>query len=86
MSIEERCPSCGTPPHLPHLRNCKIMRRPGMPLHNQPTVRMMDLAFQLQRELEYAEVVDPGTLTFADCQKLIDRLLTEKREREDLEP
>ncbi|MDT8901854.1 hypothetical protein [Anaeroselena agilis] len=76
----ERCSSCGSLPTMPHLRNCQNERRPGGPQFNKPTVRMMDKAYELQRELGYETMTDPATLNMDECSKFIDRLIKEKEE------
>lgn len=81
--MTERCPSCGSPPHLPHLRNCKITRRPGGEMWGKPTVKMVDTANKLLRELGKEGQEEPGAMTFQRCAALIDRLIAEKEERSD---
>lgn len=81
MPQVNRCPPCGTPPHLPHLRNCKAARYPGGPIWDKPTVKMIDLANRLLAELDMTGQEDPENMTFQRCQALIDRLIAMKEER-----
>ncbi len=73
--MTKRCESCGSPPNLPHLRNCKVVRD-----YNTPTVKMLDLANNLLAELMWTVPKPPSRMTFAECSALIDRMLKAKED------
>ncbi|MDR3591560.1 MAG: hypothetical protein P4N41_18040 [Negativicutes bacterium] len=66
---------------MPHLLNCKVARKPGGENWHKPTVKMIDLANKLLRELGKADQEDPAAMTFNRCSALIDRLIAEQEER-----
>lgn len=73
-----RCPSCGSPPNLPHLRNCKISPPEGYEL-KQPTEAQLAFANDLLEQLGYhPEEYGLKAMKFADLSKLITELRTER--------
>ena len=80
----ERCPSCGSPSSMPHLRNCKRARHPGGPLWDKPTIPMIDQAKRWLRQLGLDEEYNPDEMSFAECSDLLDRLSPEIAALDDL--
>jgi hypothetical protein len=76
--MSNRCPSCGSPANLPHLRNCKISPPDGYELKH-PTTAQIDFARDLIKQLGYnLEEYDFEAMSFTDLSKMITDLRTER--------
>lgn len=81
MEKVTRCPDCGSPPHLKHLRNCKSYGnadfKPGTII--LATRAQLDFVSDLISQLGYSEEdYKLDTITSAECSKLIEQLVAER--------
>ena len=79
--METRCPDCGSPAKLKHLRNCKTYGNPDFKLGTNAaaTRGQLDLVSDLIKQLGYNEDdYNLNVITSTQCSKLIEELLFER--------
>lgn len=79
--MEKRCPDCGSPSNLKHLRNCKSYGSPDFKFGTNAaaTRGQLDLVSDLIKQLGYNEEdYNLNVITATQCSKLIDELLSER--------
>jgi len=79
MAEELRCPDCGSPPHLKHLRNCKSHGNPDYVLGFKASRAQIDLMADLIKQLGHDEDnYNLDTLNSVQASTLIQDLLEER--------
>ena len=82
MEIDKkRCPDCGSPASMSHLRNCKTHGAHCFKTNSNETATraQIDFVSDLIKQLGYSEDdYKLGEINQAECSKLIDSLMTER--------